>query len=521
MRALVQKLDQRLSEASDVRSLLLLFLLFWIVAVAVYFRASNAELIDDGFAGLMKFKDMGWAAFPQSFGFTSLYYVHDLVVLGVYYIVGKSSLGWFWVMITLHCLNAVLAYIVFRKFYAVFNINFGALIAFCGGVLFLLSPYQTENVVWAATLHYSVALTIFFTGCWLVLRMVSTGTIAVTDTVLLLVLFIVSLLTLEISLIFPFAWSCLLLPAVLSGKTTLKIRDILTQVMLPFLMSIGLYFIMTKLIKGHWIPHYGATHLQNNSLQNYSSSVARYILKLLGFVHFTEYDKREFIYGLCAHWKIALTIQLGAVAVLYFLLRKFKTNDVAAVFVSLICLALLLLFPSLQMYFMFLFTPENDRLSYFFSIAVYQLIPFLFFQLSAYAGLAVVMVYLLPGLYFLNKQVIKWHEAGVLHQRCVQSFTWTEAPHVYILNAPANYNGAYAFRNNERLPYALNFFKDYKQPERIHQVLSSAYSSLQDSTLVTVVNDSTLRVQLVTNGGWLMNEFYGAVDYTSEEFNVD
>ena len=59
----------------------------------------------------------------------------------------------------MHFINASLAYILFKSLYTAFSIKYAKHIALAGAALFLLSPYQTENVLWAATIHYSIALT--------------------------------------------------------------------------------------------------------------------------------------------------------------------------------------------------------------------------------------------------------------------------------------------------------------------------------------------------------------------------
>ena len=505
----------------SIRSLTILFCAYWLAGFLVYHKASNASLIDDGIAGLVKFENMGWGGFLNSFGFTSLYYFHDLFNLLAYLIVGKSSFGWFIIMISFHCFNAALGFIVFRKFYSILEISHASAIAILGSLLFLLSPYQTENVVWAATLHYSIALSIFLLNALLLFRNLAAGVIETKTVLIVIGLFTVSLMTLEISLVFPFAYFCLAIPVLWNKKSSVIFREFISRFFLPLLVIIFIYFIATRIIKGHWIPHYGATHLQNNTVQLYSTAIARYSIKLLAFMHFSNYPFRESVYVFCEKWKVALVLELLFVAVSFFALRFFNRKKEAVIFISLILLSLILLLPSLHMYFMYLFNTENDRLSYFFSLGLYQLIPFILIQFSFSIGIIASLAYSFFGLHFLNQQINKWYEAGTIHAKCIDSFVWMEASKIYVLNAPTNYNGVYEFRNNERLPYALDFFNKYKDREKIVQVLSSNYTGLNDSTIVRIENDSTLHITLVNTGGWLMNEFVGASNYDSENFKVD
>ena len=173
-----------------------------------------------------------------------------------------------------------------------------------------------------------------------------------------------------------------------------------------------------------------------------------------------------------------------------------------------------------NMFFMFLFTPENDRLSYFYSLFLYQILSFVLVSTSLYVGMAILIALFGIGIFFLHTQVTKWHQAGTLHNNLIESFTWFNAPQVYVLNAPANYNGVYQFRNDKRLPWAIHFFKNENMVGRITSVMSGAYASLHDSTQVSILNDSTLKVDFISNGGWLMHERVGASNYSTPEYSV-
>lgn len=497
-----------------------LFVAYFVAGLLLYARAGNAQLIDDGFAGLMKFETMGWRGFAQSFGFTSLYYSHDIFVLGLYMLLGKWSFGWFIVMLSLHCINSVVGFALFQRFYTMLQIKNSTAIALAGSLLFLFSPYQTENVLWAATLHYSVSMLILSAVGFVLLGSITTPPSQRTIAAVTFI-YVVSLTTLEISLVFPFVWWCLIVAVLIARKDATRIKKISLQVFLPLLLLVVLYFVATRFIKGHWVPHYGSTHLQNNTLSHYSTSVARYIAKLLTYIQFATYKKRELVYVFCERWKVVLAIQFAFTAAVGLVLQLTGKKKELLAFGALVIMSLMLLFPSLQMYFMYLFVPENDRLGYFFSLGFYQIFSLLCVQLFVWPGILIVAVYGIAGLLFLNKNIDKWQGAGALHANCINSFTWTNTPKVYVLNSPANYNGVYQFRNNERLAYALRFYKNYTDSGRIVHVLSSSFGTLSDTTVVTIENDSTLNVKFITNGGWLMNEFLGATDYSTPEYTVD
>jgi hypothetical protein len=512
--------DQQKSSGKIIPNPVLLFFIYLCVCIAIYYKAAGSLLVDDGIAGLVKLQEQGLQAFWNSFGFTSLYYFHDFFDLLVYFFAGKSSPAWFAVMVTLHSLNATLGFVVFNKLYNSFSIRNAKGIALSGSTLFLLSPYQTENVIWAATLHYSIAMAILLTSLLILFNSLNSGEIKLKHAVLMQVLFAISIMTLEISLIFPAVYCLVAVFFIWSGKTSLKVQRLFTHLLLPFVCSIIIYFLATRLIKGHWLPHYGEAHLRNNSIQNYLSTSAKYALKFLGFVHFYNEHKRQLIYDFCNNWRIILIINIIIIGLCYLLIKKIRDRIAANLFVLLVAVSFFLLVPVLHMYFMYLFNTENDRLGYFFSITFYQLFAYVLISVFAYAGGPLCLAFLAMEIFFLHAQVKKWYEAGVVHMNCINSFIWTDAPKVFVLNQPANYGGVYEFRNNERLAWALRFFKDYQHSDSLKIVMSSCYLSPDDSTTVKVVNDSTLDVTIFNHGGWLMREAVGASDYGTDDYYV-
>lgn len=497
-----------------------LFTFYLVAVLSIYGSASNTLLIDDGMAGLIEFKKYGYAAWFNSYGFPSLYYTHDFAVLLVYAIAGKSPVGWFIVMAVFHSINAALSFKLFKLVYSVLGINHGATIAIAGSVLFLLSPYQTENVVWAATLHYSIVMLLLLLTGITIVNCLQKGVLKGKNILLIVVLHALAITSLEIALFFPAVYFVLGILLTGNKKTVISISEYLLKVILPLTILTGAYFVATYLLKGHWIPHYGSQHLENSSIAYYVSNAAKHTVKLLSYSHFTGYNKRELIYAFCERWKIML-LCFGIIISIGGILVWFRNRFAGlTTYAALVSMAFILLFPALNMYFMYLFNTENDRLSYFCSLVLYQCLSMVLISVSVYVGIALLVLFLSIGFFFLNQQVIKWNEAGTLHNNYVKSFTWLNAPKAYVLTAPANYKGVYQFRNRKRLYWAIHFFKDVNMEDRMHHIMYAAYAGKNDSSTVTLINDSTLNVELTTNGGWLMYEGKGANDYSTDEYTV-
>ncbi|MBS1613983.1 MAG: hypothetical protein JST49_14260 [Bacteroidetes bacterium] len=498
----------------------LIWLCLLVLTFFIYLPSNNSLLIDDGIAGLVDFEKQGYSGFINSFNFPSLYYMHDIAMLLIYAIVGKSSFGWFMIMIFMHFINASLAYILFKSLYTAFSIKYAKHIALAGAALFLLSPYQTENVLWAATIHYSIALTFLLVSGLIILRQLNNNKLTFCSVLLISLLHIAAITSLEIALVFPAIYFVIAVFVLRIGKNVITIWQFCLKILLPLTLITILYFAFTAVLKGMLIPHYGSEHIANLSYANYIINTAKHTLKLFSYAHFANYQWREIAYTFCERWKVIslllfLLATVGGVTVYY----RFKKNGIALYVLLLLC-AFILLFPVLNMYFMYLFTPENDRLSYFYSLFLYQLLAIVFISASWRWGIGIILLFGCVGIFFLIQTVNKWHEAGAVHTNLINSFAWGNQPKVYVLNQPNNYKGVYEFRTNRRLSRALFFFKGIEIGDSITHVLSSAQANLHDSTLVSILNDSTLQVDFISNGGWLMHERVGASNYSTPEYSV-
>jgi len=294
---------------------LLHFVGFWLLTMLLYRHGFGSQFTDDFIAGIVRFMDEGWSGYADSFNFPSLYYGHNIVFYGFYSLVGASALAWFLLFTGLHSINAVLAFGFLKRIFT--NQGFpaagpGALVA---ALLFLVSPYQTENVIWGATLHYATSMLCMWAIVWLYASYLDAG--KGWKLGLIYLIFGFSLLTLEITMVFPglfmlfFGW--LWQPT----RSWTVVFKLLLTIALPMGLIIVLYIGATYLLKGHYIGHYGDSHLQFEVVQTIST-FWQYTAKLLGLAHFLPWKDK--IYTLLADARVALGLLLlavGAWAVLY------------------------------------------------------------------------------------------------------------------------------------------------------------------------------------------------------------
>jgi len=494
------------------------FILFWIITGIVYRNAWGNQFIDDFLTGYVEFEERGWLAMVDSLGFTSLYYGKDLISLSFYEVFGLNKWAWWLLFTGMHALNAFLGSGFIQNILERNQINHARLISSSGALLFLLSPYQTENVVWGATMHYGISMILMWLGFFLYSSFLETKKLW--QLVLFYFVFAYSLLTLEISLVFPglyfmvfaFLWN--------SSFNRNEFIGHITRIVFPMGVMIILYFIATKIIKGVFIGHYGSeTHA--NSLLSFAAAgtCLQYFTKLFGYIHFLGYTKREAVYEFLKNPVVIISFYSIIVVLLFYFFKKHKRNTIMAgiLFVmSLICLL-----PVSNMYFMYLNEVENARLSYFASYFAFTLLALLLSFIGKKILFVSVVVFSCLNIYLLKDIINRWEVANEIQYNALATFQWENSEKVFILNQPCYYKGVYVFRNRTRFIRALKFFKKQNLQEQIMEVAWTNRFALTDNVAVEALNNTDVKVTLNEWGRWFWVNGIGASNYSTDYFSVE
>ena len=163
-------------------------------------------LVDDGINGLLVLKRVGLSEFFTSYGNNCFYHSFWAALYVLYKICGTNTVLWYSFFSGMHALNTVLIFRFFSKLFTFWNVKGHARkLALGSSLLFLFSPFMTENIAWTATHHYALSLCYFL--------IISTGFIKILSGkgsrvtyVGILLLYLISLTTHEISFFFPLLW---------------------------------------------------------------------------------------------------------------------------------------------------------------------------------------------------------------------------------------------------------------------------------------------------------------------------
>lgn len=499
----------------------------WIYLIAcfallfgIYYSGHEAMLIDDGISGIWEIKMEGLPGYWKSYGFENFYYGHYAIVAALYFLFGLNSLGWFLFFIAMHALNASLIFVVCKKLFSNITATTEAsIMAIFNSLLFLLSPYQSENIIWAATSHYNITLFILLLSIYCLMHKIEGKK---TFSIFFLhLLFAIALLTLEISFLFPLVMFSLYMLFIFFKKNKLSYKDYGLKIVLPQFLLVMIYCAFHKYLFHTWIPHDRASNETIFSLAHAITTLSQQMLKLFGFVHFLDFAKRENIYLSLLHWKKVLMVLILLFAMVSFFLYK-KQKEKFYVGLFLVFAALLMYAPFMRLYFMYIARIENDRYNYFASVFLFPLFVFLIFQLHKFIRYIVLFLYLGAFVVCLFPVISARKHSARLHQQYLKQLPIGHSVgKLYLLNVPASCKDTYLFRAEGRLGIAYQTIYAQDIFKRVEQVAWYNAQGENDLFEVKKINDSSFHMQIKTNGSWWMQESMGAVNRETDEYSFE
>lgn len=472
---------------------------------------TGSGFVDDSIGILNSFDRAGWSEFWDSYQFTSIYWLHDLINILIYLLFHKNNFAWFYITLFCHASSAYLFYRYFKLVLETFEINQGRVIALLSSLCFLFGAYNTEPLFWLGANHYIFSM-LFLTVAlyYLVVKKSANNR---SGLFLFYVAYTIFTTMHEIVLVYP----------VIFGIHHYFFYDTRWKKSLvffiPFVLINCIYFIATLLIKGHLMPHYGSRHFENIHAYKYGYTLYQYIVKQFLFIHNFPSHIREKFYEVDIVTMIIFFSILLFVGVFYFFRIVIRRNLLRPYILFILSLLVLFL-PIFNMYFMWHFRLENDRLGYY--IAPFLFILFFIFSTSLLPRLLIPL-----GIctLILNICILKINQGEI--EKSIH-FTEKILPSSYqkfqslkpiVINLPYNFNHFYTYRSEHRLCDAQYFF--YKKDVAYQYVASMPFFSANDSVVIKQQTDSTFHIALAAPGSWFMNGMIGGSDYENESVKVD
>ena len=235
---------------SSVKSKVILAV-FFLLLLVLYYPTIGAGFVTDVTGGIENITTAPFSDLLVSFGFPALNQLSIFLFYLLYYTFGTHGLGWYLVYCMLHAVNALLLYQLSFRLLTDFKIEKATAIAGFGALLFLISPYQSEVLVWRACQNYLLSVLFILLSLNSALQYLETSQRR--NLIKTQVFFLLALFTFELSLTTPFIIATLLLARAFYLEYQPRFRKSFRWLVLPQIFFIGLYFCLNRLVVGTWI----------------------------------------------------------------------------------------------------------------------------------------------------------------------------------------------------------------------------------------------------------------------------
>ena len=430
----------------------------------------------------------------------------------------------------------------FRQLFQYFKLKQAGRISLIGTFFFLLSPYQTEVLVWRACLNYLLVTAFMLSSLWCLIHYLKTKKgqyiFGIHG------FFVLALFTFELSLVLPlltivFYVSWIWLTASgrfskFSNSTNIsffketrftksarfsksvafgQLTHYFTRISLPQLGLISSYFLLNKWMIGSWVGHYGAaTHLKF-SLTKMSGTLLKYLLKYLFFVRAYPHKYKGQIFGFCDNYGLLIVGVIGMISLLIVMYKRQINREKIVVYTLLLAAFIITLLPVLNLYFYSIQHIENDRYGYLASLFGLMLLSFALFQLSRFLRYALLVIYLSTSVFLLIQTNQIWKESTEVFYSLLANYRWYEAENVIILNVPDNYQGAYLFRiigRKSGFQDALTYIQQKEVKGKIWEVVQYNMTRPVDGVTAIKNKPDQLKVKFNQWGNWFWRNGIGA-----------
>jgi hypothetical protein len=470
----------------------------------LYLPCYKAKFFSDYLSWAKVYHDQGWSGIGNNFGDVSLKYTYHAVMYAGYAILGWSAMGWFVFLTMLYALTTAMLYRFVERLLNLFNYDEAQKVALCTAAFFIVFPYQSEVIVWAAAIHYLIAVILSLGILLLLLKYLASSRNA-WQVVGILALFIVAMFATEVIIALPLVICIIGVVAKLNKVTTLSIAKLCYCIVLPCILVIVAFFGLTYQKFGNAVGHYGSdTHLKLD-WGIWAAGYIKYVLKFVFLVRYWPLSWASLINWITQPTPAICIVIVFLCVLAIILIKQYKSQKRISAAMLLWLLFSISLLPVLNLHTPFMSTLESDRLGYFASAFYIALLATILMSIKSlfWRRLLVVLMFIL-FLVASIRNVGVWRFNGKAYYNLLETFPVNVSGTVYVLDVADDYKGAYFLRMG--LPEAVFFYYKNKQEHlpHIEVVASSNYFEKDNTVNVTSNNRDSFKVIVNTWGRWFI-----------------
>lgn len=500
---------------------------FLVLSLAWYVPTYESGATVDFLSWITKYKTFGFAGVAGCFGYPGLHQAFHFINYLVFAIFDLNLMSWTIIFSLVHGLNAYILFSlsnrIYNKIRGKTDLRFGLAVA----LLFVISPYQLEALTWNACLHYLLITAYFLIGYHFFLDYLEERKWK--SLLGVLVMHALALFTLELSFVFPVVY--LISLVVFHVLSTTKVdsdfqirwKDYVAIVGSTFAL-LGAYLILLKLTIGTWVGHYGAEHHLKMDIGEIGGTLAKYLVKYMGLVHFYPYKIMQSIYAFITTYAWGILV----IGVLAFVLPFIRPRKISPkwwlVFLGIVVFLIAVL-PVSNLYFYKDMMNENGRYGYMGSTFLYMAMVGILFMFNGMKRHILFALVLLFHFAFSKKMINTAVHSGNAYFSLIDNFYWKDAKEVVMFNIPDNYGGIYMFRDftNKGLAFkeSVDYFSDEPITADIINPAQFNMMHLDDNFGVNVIDSVTFQVMIGQGGTWFWRAGKGAANEETEDYTFE
>ncbi len=500
-------------------------ILFWVVIFLLYLPAAKAGFVSDTTGWIQSLeRDSFWEYINRThFGVKSMYQITQFNTWALFQLFGKNVWAWHLTHVTLHALNCCLLYRLCVRLFRNTGLEHPARPAFIGCLLFGISPYISEVVVWEASFHYLQALILIFSIMILAQRFQERPSAG--KALLAGVLFLISTFTLELFYLTPvlvFTLAFYYRSALHYDKAVF--RKTILYFTLPQIVLFMLHLASFRIVYGGGMAHLGFQMFQN-PLPYFLVRAPWYFFHLTLWGRFFPAGLKAAVYDIFRTRAGSIIFYTVLVAVCIYIAAKYRSMTASKKLISLffvwLLIALAILVP---LFFAELLLVVCDRYMYLLLAFYWMLVSLLLFRIKR-ASLRYSLLIILGciNLFFTLKLSRKWGQSAEIIAAIQKSSVLAPGKVKLLLNSPACLQGIPMIGTSREGEFRLmhNLFFPPVIKDTMLEVAGYNMDWKTDGAHAEVMNDSTVKVTLNQWGTWWWLGGFGATSYENAWFRLD
>ena len=497
---------------------------FLVAVHLLYAQTWQAGFVTD-FTGLQERLDGApFREFLHCFGFPALHQVTNFFLFLFYKWFGTSPLPWYLVYTSLHVVNGWLGYTLVKRVFLLKGGTFNqiSIPAFIAALLFVVSPYNAEAVIWKVCFNFLFCTVTMLSSFLFLVKYLECE--KKPSLIYSYLFFAVALFTFELALALPFIAFVIIFWKNSTSNEARPWECPTRLASVPYFIISGFYFLLNKIILGGWVGHYGESVHLNFDLKNIAANCLKYFSKNLLYWREWAHNSKQTLISFCDNPMTAYAFLLVGTTLLFSLSIVYKKLNITikSVFISWL-LFFLALAPIANLYVAWILHGENDRYGYFASLFFYMGLVFILHFFNKKIQIVFYAVFLCVSIYNLHKINSYWKNSTSVVRGLLNDFKWQKNSEVYVLAFPENYKGIPMFKDFSRqglaLKSALKYLDKKNTDGKFYQIAQFNMNFPTDGFTAIVDSTNTIKLEFHEWGSWWWRHGIGTGDYATEKYD--